>query len=171
MAKFNIEQYLNGIYFDPNHPAAYSGLDKLHRYVKKDGHKISKSKIRNWLSKQSVYNKHKPVRYSFKRSRVIVPTKLYQFDSDTASMVQYSKNNAGYKYILVLIDILSRYAWTKPLKTLTGKEMVKALESIFDKTPQKLRSDMGTEYMNDNVKRYLELNKITHFQSLNEKKG
>ena len=165
------DEYLRKIYYDVNHPAAYGGLDKLYRFVKSDGQLISKTYLKKWLTKQNVYVKHKPVRRKFKRQQVIVPRKYYQFDADTVNMTRYDAYNKGYKYILIVIDILSRYAWSYPLKSLTGKEMVMALKAILAKNPEHLRTDGGKEFMNAQVERFLKSQKIEHFQTLNETKA
>ena len=173
MAETNInyEHYLKSIYFDSDHPASYSGLDKLYRFVKSQGKKISKGKIRKWLSKQTVYNKHREVRRNFKRHRIIVPRKYYMFDADTVNMTRYAKHNA-YKYILVIMDAMSRFAWTHPLKTLTGKEMIKALKTVLpEHLPQNFHSDLGSEFYNSDVKQYFKSRQIKQFPALTEKKA
>jgi len=43
-------------------------------------------------------------------------------------MQKLSKWNTGYKYLLVVLDIFSKYGWTKPLKTKKGLEVSKALQ-------------------------------------------
>ena len=171
MADTRVEDYLRKVYYNSGNPASYGGVDKLYRFAKSDGQNISKGRIKTWLSSQDVYTKHKPIRHNFKRTRVVVPTKLYQFDGDTVSMVRYEKSNSGYKYILILIDILSRYAWTHPLKTLTGKEMTRALKITITKKPQKIRVDSGSEFANSQVKSYLKSKGIDIFHTLNEKKA
>ena len=171
MADNKIDKILNNYYYKPSKPAAFTGVDKLYKVLKADGHKIGKSKIRKWLAGQNVYTKHKPVYHKFKRSKVVVPAKYYQFDADTVSMTRYEKINKGFKYFLVIIDILSRYAWTHPLKSLTGKEMVKALKSVVQKNPKHFRFDGGSEFQNKDVKKYLENLGIHQFQTLNDKKA
>lgn len=171
MDQTGLNEYLASIYFDSSHPGAYSGVDKLYRIVKKEGKDISKGEIQKWLRKQEVYVKHKPVQRKFKRARVIAPRKFYQFDADTISMTRYGKQNKGYKYILVMIDILSRFAWTSPLKTLTGTEMSQALKKDLIKKPDKFRSDSGSEFVNSKVKAYLKSHHVEQFQTLNEKKA
>ena len=109
MADISVDEYLKSVYFDSENPASYGGLDKLYRHVKSEGLNISKGQIKKWLSQQSIYTKHRPVKRTFKRTRVVVPSKFYQFDSDTVSMTKYEKYNHGYRYILIVIDILSRY--------------------------------------------------------------
>ena len=46
-------------------------------------------------------------------------------------MQKLSKWNKGYKYLFMVLDIFSKYGWIVPLKTKTGFEVSKALESIF----------------------------------------
>ena len=61
-----------------------------------------------------------------------MPSKGYMFDADTANYADYSKDNDGYKYFAVFIDVLSHYLYTIPLKSLTSKEMVNALNKVFE---------------------------------------
>ena len=46
-------------------------------------------------------------------------------------MDSLSKHNNGYKYILTVIDVLSKYAWIEPLKTKTGESLVEAFSRII----------------------------------------
>ena len=54
-----------------------------------------------------------------------------QFDADLASMSDYEKSNDGYKYLLVVIDIFSRYAWIETLKNKTADSIVRAFNKIL----------------------------------------
>jgi len=57
-----------------------------------------------------------------------------------------------YKYVLIVIDKFSRYAWTVSLKDKTGNSITLALKSLFqNRKPITLPSDKGT------VQRYLKL--------------
>ena len=97
-------QYLAYVYFNPASPAAFSSVDKLYRFVRKDGkYVLGKQKIRKWLLSQESYAVHREDRARFKRRRVIAPYKDYQFDADTADMSFYSSHNNGYKYFVLLI--------------------------------------------------------------------
>ena len=167
------ETYLKSIYFDPAHPASYTGVDKLHRFVKDEKkYNISRGLVKRWLSAQQTYTNHRQVRRNFKRRRVIVSTKHMQWDGDTINMVRYEKANDGFRYILLLIDILSRFVWTVPLKNLKGNVMITALRKIFDKIkPKKLRTDMGSEFRNKYVKTYLDGEGVGYFNTTNETKA
>lgn len=66
------------------------------------------------LSKLETYNVQKPAKKSFRRNRVIVSGIDAQWDGDLASMENVMKYNDGTKFLLVLIDIFSRYLTVKP---------------------------------------------------------
>lgn len=168
------KEYLSSIYFNPANPAAFSSVDKLYRYARKDGKFVlSRNKIRNWLLSNESYAVHREERSRFKRRRVIAPYKDYQFDGDTADMSFYSSHNGGYKYFLLLIDIFSRYVWTVALKSKLGQETVKALQSVFSggRKPAHLRTDKGTEFLNRYVEKYLKEAGIKHFETHNQTKS
>ncbi len=70
-------KYLEKIYYDPAHPASFSGLDKLYRAVRKEGkYVLNKTKIKDWLSKQESYTVHKGVIRKFARRKIIVLTRI-----------------------------------------------------------------------------------------------
>ena len=76
-------------------------------------------------------------------------------------MQKLSKWNKGYKYLLMVLDIFSEYGWIVPLKTKTGLEVSKALQSIFkENKPKMLWVDKGKEYYNKNVLDLLAKNDI-----------
>ena len=67
---------------------------------------------------------------------------------DLMDMVSLSEHNGGVRYVLVAIDVFSRYTWLRPLKSKQGNEVVKAFASIFaeGRKPHKIRTDKGTEF-------------------------
>ena len=124
------QDYLKSIYYDPNHPAAYGGVEKLYRAVRKDGKFVfSRNRIEKWLMKQEDYDVHKEEKTKFLRRRVVAPFVDYQWDVDTADMRRYEDQK--YKYFLLAVDIMSKYVWTVPLRTKTAVEIVKAFKTIF----------------------------------------
>ena len=164
------EDYLANIYYDPKHPGAYGGVEKLYRAVRKEGKfVIGRTKIRNWLLKQEDYAVHRETRSKFKRRRVVAPFVDYQWDVDTANMTFYKKENDGNAFFVLAIDILSKFIWTVPLRTTTGQEMVLALKRMFaaGRKPTHLRSDQGTEFVNRNVKALLKKEGVTFFVTHN----
>ena len=47
---------------------------------------------------------------------------------DVAYMDKIAKHNNGYKYLLVAVDVLSRYLRVQPLKTMYAKDCVEAFK-------------------------------------------
>ena len=80
--------------------------------------------------------------------------------ADLVDMSPYSRSNSGYKYLLTVIDVFSKYGWIVPLKTKTGKEVAMAFPELFtdNALPSRLWTDRGTEFYNQQVKRVLTAN-------------
>ena len=100
---------------------------------------------------QVVNELHKPARSKFKRRRFIQRGIDDTFATDLAQLDQYSKENHGYKYILVVIDCFSKYLWTRAIKSKSAENVTSAMENILKSTkrvPCKIVSDHGREYFN-----------------------
>ena len=87
-------------------------------------------------------------------------------------MRQYEKQNKGFKYLLTVIDVFSKFAWTIPLKAKTGKQMIELFENIFkERKPKKIWTDAGKEFINKDFKKFLSDNEIELYQTYNEGKA
>ena len=71
------------------------------------------------------------------------------------------RQNDGYANILTSIEVLSRFEFTKELKSKTGKEVSEAMTEIlkefkdrFGDYPEFVQFDDGSEFKNDDVKNY-----------------
>ena len=144
------------------------------RAAREKGHKKLKLKqVQDWLEKQETYTLHKPAAKSYPRNRVVVSGKDDQFQADLVDLSSISKYNNGYRYLLTVIDILSKYAFAIPLKTKTGPELKQALIKIFKtgRIPAKLQSDHGTEFLNRIVQTYLKSKNVHFFVTNSEIKA
>ena len=84
--------------------------------------------------------------------------------ADLNDLPSLTKYNKGYRYILTVIDIFSRYAYAKPMKTKTGAEMIQVFKSIFaHMKPTFLQTDDGMEFKNKLFQTYLKDMGIGHF--------
>lgn len=169
------QKYLNEIYFNPKKAASFSGINKLFHHVqKKRKFKFTREEIAKWLQSQEIHTTNRLVqRKRFKRRVVIAPYIDYMWDIDTASLKNYAKKNKQYGYFVLAIDIMSRFIWTIAIKTPSGEEIVKALKTFFKtgRVPELLRSDQGTEFKNEKVKKVYEVYNINHFVTQNEVKA
>ena len=73
-------------------------------------------------------------------------------------MTALSKDNEGFNFLLLVIDIFSKYGWIVPLKDKKGKTVANALKTIFEeRKPGKLWTDKGREFYNKDVKEIINL--------------
>ena len=87
-------------------------------------------------------------------------------------MSLFFRSNKGYKYLLTVIDVYSKYGWFVPLKTKTGKEVVQAFRKLFrNGHPSRLWTDKGTEFYNRHWKGVLEANDVMLYSTENEEKS
>ena len=93
---------------------------------------------------------HKPIRKKFKKRRVFASGVDAIWAADLVDMQSFSRTNTGYKYILMIIDVFSKYGWAVPLKSKTGAEVTRAFAELWkhQKPPQKLWTDKGKEFYN-----------------------
>ena len=85
-----------------------------------------------------------------------------------------SKFNKGFKFLLCVIDIFSKYAWVAPLKDKKGVSIVNAFQKIFDKSerkPNKIWVDKGSEFYNNFFKKWLKNNDVEMYSMHNEGKS
>ena len=69
--------------------------------------------------------------------------------ADLDDMQLISKFNKGFRYLLFVIDIFSKYAWVVPLKDKKGVGIVNAFQKILDESNRKrnkIRVDKGSEF-------------------------
>ena len=93
--------------------------------------------------------------------------------ADLVDMSSFSRWNKGYKYLLTVIDVFSKYGWILPLKTKTGKEFALAVRKLFldNIAPSRLWTDNGTELYNQELKAVLAANNVTLYSRENEEKS
>ena len=97
----------------------------------------------------------------------------HQWVADLVEVQRLSKCNRGYRYLLTVIDVLSKYAWIQPMKAKTGIKLVKAFEKIFKegRQPIQLQTDRGTEFYYQTFQRFLKKQGIHHFSTHGDAKA
>ena len=84
-----------------------------------------------------------------------------------------SKLNKGFRFLLCVIDIFSKFAWVVPLKYIIGISIVDAFQKILDKSggkPNKILVDKGSEFYNNSFIKWLKDKDIEVFSIHNEVK-
>ena len=152
----NQDRYLRKLYFSPGKSGSFSGITQFYDAVKRDGkYNLSKHMVEKWLRGNDVYTTTRKTTPKFLRPSVIVISVDETWEIDLADLSQFAKENDGYKYILMCIDVFSRYLWARPLRSKYAEEVVKQLRSIINegRKPRSVRSDSGHDVYNNEITR------------------
>lgn len=152
---------LREIYYDPNNSAGLSSVRKLYNAAKLRLPSIKINDVKNWLQAQFTYTLHKPIRKTFTRNPTITLHPNRQWQADLVDMQKFSRSNNGFKYILTVTDIFSKFSHAVPLKDKTGASVVAALSQVFKNSmPTFLQTDRGKEFVNTKVQSFLKAENI-----------
>lgn len=166
---------LEEIYSDPAQPGSFTSADKLQRTLKKlKNVSVKLQSIKEWLKSKDTYTKHRVARTVFKRNPIIAPYKNAQWQGDLADVSNLASKNEGIRYLLVMIDVVSKFVWVEPLKTKQGKVVLEGLKNIFDRAgakPERMQTDEGKEFLDSGVQEYLKTNDIRFFTVKSDKKA
>ena len=94
--------------------------------------------------------------------------------ADLAVIQLISTFNKGFRYLLHIIVIYSKYAWVIPLKDKKGITIIKTFSKILDESNGKLSKilvDKGSELYNRSMKSLLQNNDIKMYSLNNEGKS
>ena len=85
-----------------------------------------------------------------------------------------SKFNKGFRFLVSVIDIFSKYAWFVPLKDKQVVSIVDAFQKVLkesDRKPNKTWVDKAGEFYNSSFKKWLKDNDIEMYSIHNEGKS
>ena len=159
-------------YYDLKFPLAYTG--DATKFSKQFSKKSKQAKT--WIRDQETYSLHKPARKrGIQGNKTIATSVDAQWQADLADMQNVSKANDGYRFLLTVIDVLSRYAWAVPIKDKRGETVVKALRDIFKSSGRSpkvyLHTDEGTEFFNSHMRKLASEYGFHHFHSYSDHKA
>ena len=90
---------------------------------------------------------HKPIIKEFKKRTIYSGFKDNILGSDLADMQLISTFNKGFRFLLRVIDIFSKYAWIIPMKDKKGVSIVNGFQKVLNKSgrkPNKIWVDKGS---------------------------
>ena len=88
-------------------------------------------------------------------------------------MGKFSDWNKGIKYLLMVIDVFSKFGWIEPLQNKKGETVAAGFEKLFKlgRQPRLLWTDKGKEFYNKNVNQLLSKKNIKLYSTENEEKS
>lgn len=126
--------------------------------------------------KRYAYELHKPARKRYPRRRTISLHQNDLWQADLCDMgAEFSpKRNSNYRYILMVIDTFTRYAFARPLRNKTGPQVSMAFRDIMRESgapPINLQTDNGTEFYNAHFNKMTGEYSINHYSTFSEVKA
>jgi len=147
----------------------YSDIDKVYRNLSSSGGLsnpeklskkcgISRTEAERYLFTQDSYTRHKARRTSFQRRSVMSPGIDYLWQADIVFLPKYASSNDGYKCLLTVIDVFSKFAFAISMRSKRSHEVIRSFSSIFESTkrrPNYIECDQGTEFCNKSFNQWL----------------
>jgi transposase InsO family protein len=154
---------LNKLYYNAERPEAYAGATNI---IKSTHKKYHPDEVLAWLESQDAFNQHRYVRRRFPRRYYNVRNIDDVWEADLMDVRSIKSYNNGYSYILVVIDVLSKFAWLEPVKDKTSKNVAKAFECILmrsnNRVPVCFQTDKGKEFIGKDLQECLKRREILY---------
>ena len=92
--------------------------------------------------------------------------------ADLVEMGKFSKWTNGVRYLLMVIDVFSKFGWIEPLRNKKAESIVEAFNKILKtgRKPKYLWSDRGLEFYNKYFKKLFVEKGISLYSTKNEEK-
>lgn len=164
------DRYIKRAYLTAGNVGALSGLASFAKARKiKNLKELEKS-----LNQIPAFTKHRPSKTKILRRPVIVkyPGSLVQVD--LIDLQKYKRKNKYFAYILLAIDVFTKFLVAVPVKTKGSNHMVEAIKEVvkqFKLNIRAIQSDMGLEFFNSKVRSLLKVKQIEHYHSFSPLKS
>lgn len=125
------------------------------------------------IRREIINELHKSARKSFVRRHVEIRNIKDLYQIDLIEMRPYAKVNKGYNYILIVIDVFTKFVWGQPVKSKSGKDVTLAMSKILteDNIPKNCQSDLGKEFYNKFFQSLMDKYKINHYSTYSTTKA
>jgi ribosomal protein L21E len=147
------------------HTFGHFGINHMINELKERGHswKNMKKEVTNFVRACKTCSAHNSIRRGYHPIRsTLARLPMDQIAVDLAGKLRKSKE--GYQYIMVVVDVATKYVWLRNLYSKQAKEIAVHLLSIFTEfgVPKIISSDRGIEFINQTMKLLKESFKFEH---------
>jgi ribosomal protein L21E len=125
----NLNDYLNGLFYNKN--ISFNTEKAIYKKAKEEKiFNITHKQIKDYLQNQEVNKIYKEEKRPTKFSSIVADKIRSEYQMDIMVYDRYEHNK--YKYILIIVDIYSRYAIGKPMTNRENTTIIKNIDLIFD---------------------------------------
>ena len=150
---------LHVLYSQHDEPYGLSSREKLLEKAKSVNPAISQDDVFNFLRTNKTYTLHKLQNKKFPRQKIIASKPKVIMAADLADVRHIKKENNSIGYLLVCIDVFSRYMQVVPCRNKDANTMLGAIKKVVENKDseglRRLNTDLGAEFWNRKVKNYL----------------
>ena len=120
-----IEPLLKSIYYDASHRASFGSTADLLAAAHLHRRNIKHAQVERWLQAKNAYTLPHMHRKFFSKGI------HHMWQADLVDMQAMQKENAGRRYLLTAIDVFSRQAFAKAIRTKKPDEVITAFALIY----------------------------------------
>ena len=144
----SVDGVLSRIYTNPADPGSFRTANALLRRARVLGHtSITREHVIHFLAKQNPHILHRQARGHFSRVQIYAHEIDQQWQAGLADMNKCVDWNENVRYILVVVETLSKSAWAEPCVLKDAKHTTAAFEAVLKRAaprhPQRLQTDDG----------------------------
>ncbi len=142
------------------------GRDKVWRKANEEGLGVSQRQVTEWLRKQETYQMYlRPKRPRVVRSTIVrAPQRVMGIDLADVRLIGWD----GIQYILTGIDLFSKKGYARALLNKKADTVAEAMDNLLSEAHgiRSVRSDKGTEFINQKFKAVLKRHNVKQILSL-----
>ena len=114
---------------------------------------ISRNDVANFVKNQEVKQMTLPTTIRVLQP-IVVEKPMIHHEMDLIDMSAFSKMNNGITFVLNVIDVHSKWLWSRPLKNKSAESVAYELQNIYlnEGGPKILSSDRGPEFVNEKMR-------------------
>ena len=152
------------LFYDPKTGLVSS--KKLWERMKKMGYNVTLKAVKEAVGSQEIDQVFRQIqRKRINYSAIISPGKRNNFQMDLLELPRFKKANENYRYVMVCIDVWSRYAVAVPLKKKETQHMIRAWKKVVSEMglPRNLNTDLEGAVMGGPFQGLLKEQGIKHW--------
>jgi len=131
----------------------FPSTGKFKQILERNGMTISLKEVQDFIKKQSINQVYKQTKKIKSKQEFITAFSAYEkVQLDLLDYQKYSKQNKGFNYILIIVDIFSRKAFALPIKNKKPVSVLEAFQKIAPDNVKVIEHDDGKEYLADFLK-------------------
>lgn len=166
-------EVIRRLWSDPSCPAAFSSSDRMYKHLKATTHPtITRQRVQTALEGLLSFGLHREFHKVSKRSwnPYFVRKRRQLVQIDLVDISALANQNEGIKFLLLIIDCFTKFAWVYPLLSKHGERVCDSIkkwvttEEAASET-EIIQSDLGTEFYCRPVKALFKQFDIRHLPS------